>query len=587
MKEKKKISQMVTMLLACVLLTSNVAFAAESDVKMSNVEYDVYYSGSSDNFLCNKKTIGTKPGTEYYLTYTVDCYQSGGKQAGVVGTSDPKLAYPYDKGAGMLFYKQHAEEDNQNELLKEGYTYFIKFTALKSGFRYVAFRAKGDTSEYFVLDTQISSGESDIKCGYFGIWLAGGWTNAHLSHVRFYDKDGNDLGVQSPRTEAAVVKAGRKDKAKEVPNWYTIKATNLENLAISNKLPLTTSKMYIEYTVKSTTSTSNQTGIAYSNQPEANYPHSKGLLRYEGTGKNDTGDFLLQEGTSYFITLERSEYGFTALVQLTKNGKTRVTGLPILVGTLEPNAQYFSLWFGEGAKGVLNFVLENVKIYDENYKNLEVQSNKEALSIRRHGALTDYSGCEAVYYCKENNGLYALFANQTFVHTIDSTNTEGKYAINNNKITFDSEDNQVVSDYLYKYITMEDGKVYNRLYTYQVEFVADGDNDITTQTLTAQTGYYAVKPEAPKWKDYTFDSWCTIDGTEFDFNKVVTESTTLYAKWKDADGVTYMSQGNTVKWYGSPVIAIGASVVLLAAATGVSVWIVKAGGKKNGRKENN
>ena len=382
-----------------------------------------------------------------------------------------------------MFYKQHTEEDKTSELLKEGYTYMIKFTALETGFRYVAARAKGDTSEYFVLDSKAGDTSKTVKCGYFGIWIAGGFSNAKLTDVRFYDKEGNDLGVQSPLKHLSVVKSGITPKAKNVEHWYTVKATGLQNVAISNKIPLETNKMYIEYTVKSTDSETNQTGVAFSNRPEANYPHGKGFLRYEGAGEIDKGNLLLQEGAEYLITLERNEDNFIALVQITKDGETTIMGLPSFYGTPDPESQFFSLWFGEGAVCNLNFVIENLKMYDENFKNLEVQGNNVGLVIRHQGALADYSDCEAVYYCKENKSMYALFADKSYLFTSAAEEEKGTYAIKNNKITLKSEKEKEVADYLFKYITTEDGKVYNRLYTYKVAFVAEGNEQTPNDRL--------------------------------------------------------------------------------------------------------
>ena len=52
-----------------IVLPMGIAVNADSDVVVSSQEYTVYYTaGSSDNFLCNKKSVGSQPGTEYYLT---------------------------------------------------------------------------------------------------------------------------------------------------------------------------------------------------------------------------------------------------------------------------------------------------------------------------------------------------------------------------------------------------------------------------------------------------------------------------------------------------------------------------------------
>ena len=370
---------------------------AETGVKVSEQGYTVYYTaGSSDNFLCNKKTIGSEPGTEYYLTYTVSSCESAGAQCGVVGTDDPQRNYPYSDNHGMLFYDIAEEGSDKNEILLEGYTYFIKFTALQSGFRYTAARAKGEESEYIVFQSRAVN-EKPVQCGYYGIWLGVGNTVATLSNVHFYDRDGNDLGVWSPKSRATVTDGSLLEKDTDIPRWYTVKASGMSNLALSNKIPLATNKMFIEYSVKSTKSEINQSGIAFSNAPLATYPHGSGIIRYEGKGEQTTGDMLLKSGASYIIMLEKTKEGFSALVQMTLNGETTVSVLPSLNGTFDPDSQFFSLWFGEGHDTTIDFTIENVKFYDEDHKDLEIQSNNSSVSLRRLGALVDYDGCEAMY----------------------------------------------------------------------------------------------------------------------------------------------------------------------------------------------
>ena len=241
---KKKLLSLL--ILVCYISTLFcMTVSAEAKPKVSSQSYTVYYTaGSSDNFLCNKKSIGSKPGTEYYLTYTVSSCQSVGTQGGVVGTDAPGESYPYAKDHGMLFYNSGEKDSKSNDILLPGYTYFIKYTALESGFRYTVARAKGDSSEYLVFNSRVLS-EKPVHCGYYGIWLAVGNTVATLTNVHFYDKNGNDLGVWSPKHRATVTTGSTLQKDTSIPRWYTIKASGMTNLALSNKTPLTTKKMYI------------------------------------------------------------------------------------------------------------------------------------------------------------------------------------------------------------------------------------------------------------------------------------------------------------------------------------------------------
>ncbi len=577
---KKKWVTLVSAVLFFITSICNAfPVSAKEDVKITNEEYEVFLCGAGDSFLCNKNSLSGKSGTECFLTYTVESANACGLQNGLIGTSAPEESYPYTKGQGMLFFEQRKKDDNVFPLLMTGYTYFIKFVALDSGFRYTAARAKNDSSEYFVVETKMVDSKADFDCNYFGLWFALGRTTAHLTHVRFYDKAGNDLGIWSPRAEAAVKRAGIIPKDTSVNHKYVIKAKKLANLAISNEKPLTTKKMYIEYTVKSSTSTCRQTGVAYSNSPEAGYPHGKGLLRYEGKDK-DVDCFLLEEGADYLIVLEQGPYGFTALVQITKNGKTTISGFPTIVGTHDPESQFFSLWFGEGGNWRADFTLENVKFYDENKNNLGVQSNNSNLSIRHIGEMSDYSGCEAFYYCKEDNTYYSLFENANFEYFENGLKSTGTYKISEGVITLKSKSKTEKCDYLYRYFKDRNGKTYKRLNTYNVNFVTGSDSVIAPQILSAKNGYLVKVPEMPTLKNCTFEGWVTSDGKDFDFNGIVTGSKTLYAKWSNGAGIEFIAQKenlqSTKKDY-LPYFAIVLSVIILAATVVGSVLILKGG----------
>lgn len=574
---KKRLLSLLIILCYTVSFFSLTAYA-ETGVKVSKQGYTVYYTaGSSDNFLCNKKTIGSRPGTEYYLTYTVSSCSAVGIQGGVAATDAPTESYPYAKDHGMLFYNLGEKGSGKNDILLPGYTYFIKFTALESGFRYTAARAKGDKSEYLVFDSRAVN-EKPVHCGYYGIWLAVGNTVATLSNVHFYDKNGNDLGVWSPKHRATVTTGSFLQKDSSIPRWYTIKASGMSNLALSNKTPLTTKKMYMEYTVRSTKSEIDQSGVAYSNDPLAGYPHGKGMIRYEGKSEtaNTTGDMLLKPGASYIIEIERFDDDFTAIVQMTLNGKTTRSVFPSLYGTCNPESQFFSLWFGEGHQTNVDFTLENVKFYDEYHNDLEVQSNDPTVMFRRLGALVDYDGCEAMYYCKNNDAFYLLYKDSTYKYSSDDVQSEGTYSVASGKIKFS---NRGESEYLFKSIKESNGDVYKRLYTYKISFVPEQK----VQTLSLKNGYYAKKPSNPKKKDCKFVNWCTVDGKAFDFKSIVTESTQLYAKWRDKDGNEFLESLSTEAKQPtdySKYITIAICSVLLCGAIVGGILILKGGKKK-------
>ena len=95
------------------------------------------------------------------------------------------------------------------------------------------------------------------------------------------------------------------------------------------------------------------------------------------------------------------------------------------------------------------------------------------------------------------------------------------------------------------------------------------------------TGYIVQKPKDPVLKDCTFKGWCMADGTEYDFESIVTESKTLYAKWSDGAGVEYIADGDGIRRMDTtPYLVIGGCAILFLVTIGVSVLILKRGGQK-------
>lgn len=576
-------------MMACAFAPAGSLSVSAENVKVSSQDYEVYYTGGKQSsFLCNKKTAGNAVGTEYYLTYTVESVKSSGKQNGVLGTCAPDTRFPYTDGNGALYYQQRKADTDEAPLLLEGYTYFIKFTVTKSGYRYLASRAKNDTSEYFVIERKAATGTAKgIGYGYFGLWFADGVTDAHLTKVRFYDKAGNDLGVWSPCSKATVAKSGMTAKDTKIDHWYRIEAGGLTNLAIANELPLTTDKMYIEYTVSENASALSQMGIGLSNYPDTTYPHGRGQLLYENVDENNKG-LLLQPGAEYLITVEKGKEGFTAYIQITKNGKPTFHVFPLISGTYDPEAAYVHLWFGAGANAKADFVLENVKFYDSKSQNLGIQSNNSSLMVRHFGSMLDYAACEGVYYCSEDESMYTLYADQKLTYEKDGQKVDGTYSVRNNRIALNSSQEKSEYDYLYRGFTTKDDKYYKRLYTYKLSFMAGNGSEPKVQILDMEHGYVAKEPEIPKLEKYSFEGWCLRSGKAYEFDKMVTKSEALYAKWSDGAGITYLTSedgelvrvGVTDTW----VFVIVVCAVLLAATMTVSVLLIR-GGKRSAEKE--
>ena len=71
--------------------------------------------------------------------------------------------------------------------------------------------------------------------------------------------------------------------------------------------------------------------------------------------------------------------------------------------------------------------------------------------------------------------------------------------------------------------------------------------------------------------------------TDFDFDTVVTESLTLYAKW--SDGIAYKAvDGEPTAVDPAMILAIAASALLLVGGAVATVLLLRKGGKKNASK---
>ena len=95
-----------------------------------------------------------------------------------------------------------------------------------------------------------------------------------------------------------------------------------------------------------------------------------------------------------------------------------------------------------------------------------------------------------------------------------------------------------------------------------------------------ENGYYVTKPADPQKQNATFEGWYTLDGTAFDFDGVVTESKTVYAKW-NGDEVTYQAGANSTQPTNDNLIVYVFAALLLLVAIVVGVLIIKGGLKRD------
>lgn len=590
--KKQLMKRVVSCFVVCVMLAtcySGVAMA-KWNVKPSTVDYFVQMNNSNDVFICNKETVGTKVGTEYYMTYTVESLDEENtviSNMGLVGTNVPGNTYPYvttedGKGGGYYIY------DDQNKLLVEGNTYFIKFTITEDGYSYRASWAREDKSRYLKFDLD-TAGEVKTNLGYFGVWFGCSGISGKLTKLRIYDKSGNDLGVQiTPGRNAEVGREKSFPKDTEVDHTYDIIIKDQSDVAISNKRVPTSDTVYMEYKVQSAKGThAYQTGLILSNSPTAGYPYLDGFMYYN-TGLDPTieqdvtkvdGGPLLEPGAEYLIIFEKKADQLDVTAQKTVNGKSTYLTFEWTYGTYSQSANYFTLWFGEGEKFRVNTILTNFKCYDSNKNNLGIQTNRDS-EIIHYGQLEDYAGCEAMYVCKSDNTLYALYEDQTLKYTENKTTQKGTYRVEESILTVNIEKQKKEYDFMYQYFKGKDKKVYRRLQSYKLKFDTGKGSKVEEQILNADNGYMPMRPADPTLENNVFGGWFTSNGEEYNFDSIVTESITLYAKWLDTE---YVNANEKDVLDVMPYISIGVAVAILVACGAIGVRIMtKARRKKDG-----
>lgn len=585
---------LIKRIISCALVSlmfgaclSNDALAAW-DVTPSKVDYYVEFDDSLDIFICNQKTIGTKVGTEYYLTYTVDSIEAEQVyQTGVIGTNVPTQVYPYvESEAGGGIYKY----STSNKLLIEGYTYFLKFTITEDGYKYRVAWAEDDENKSKYIEFDQTYGEVKTNLGYFGAFLGASDMKGKLTKVRCYDKNGNDLGVQVTPGRNGVVGLEQADTSGiNVEHSYDITLTACPKIAISNKRVATGDKIYMEYTVKSSDSKVYQSGLVTSDAPQAGYPYLDGYMvfdQYELDAIPQNGP-LLEPGAKYFIGFEKKADSFEVTVQKTTNGKTTLVSFQKVYGTYKENYNFRSIWLCGMAEQdiLLNAVLTGFKCYDSNGNNLGVQVNDTSnCEIVHYGEREDYAGCEAMYYCDEDASLYALYENKTLKYTENKNTQDGTYRIDEYVMTAQIGDANREYDYLYQYFTDDEERVYRRLHSCQLIFETGDGSEVETQVLNADNGYMPMRPEEPTLEGKAFQGWYTSEGEEFDFQQLVTESQTVYAKW---DKVTYTSMEGDGDFSPSKVVSVVATVMILGIAITCGTVIVVRGKRNESKKEAN
>lgn len=573
---------MVVLVMVAVALPFTAMAAPE--VKVSNITYNVSVGGANA-YMCNLKPIEGKVGDEMYITYTVESVvfnkPSKSAQQALVGTDQPGLMWPYQEG-GLIYYKNGDDEN----LLKVGYTYFMKFVVTEKGFDFWIGRAKGDFSEARRLVRKSGEGTDTMK--YFGLYLDGGQPSVKLTNVHIYDRNGKDLGVGGRNASAVRVYSDPVPFATQINHTYDVTVENGYDITIRNKMPNKTGQMFIEYTCAEYNVPEGQKGF-YQTGIKLNAYVTGASYQYRYTNKLTNGNLetpeqsdLLVPGAKYLIMMENTETdtkGWDVTVQRTVGGKTEWFKFKSQVGTvMSTNNGYSSLVFGESHLYKGSFKLTDLKIYDGNYKHLGALVGGSGSYTSTHtGEYISYEGCDTLYYCKANDTFIAVYPDQTIEITKDGVTKSGKYTIQDAvpgalTATFGSE--KLEFGFYHTYITDSDKNEYQALTNYKLSFVTGTKEEIPTQSFSAELGYKPTKPEDPKLEGDEFLGWVTADGKEFDFNAIMTKSVTVYANWKNS-GKTFENTTVAEPFNAAPYVAIGLAVVVLAVCVVGGVIIVK------------
>lgn len=578
--ERKNVRRCLLAMLMTVCIGASqwgTIHVSAKEVKPSAEEYSASFR-TPDVFMGSATPVDLKKGGAVYFTYTVDKVRedNASTQNGIIGTDQPSLEFPYEQG-GVL------KASNNGCLLEEGKTYFFKFYYENNEFKYIAgvSDASGQDSNYIVFESDTSKWKTypftdDVT--YVGVWF-GSKVSAKFSNIRCYDENGKDLGVYARKhRESLLDDAKEMSKDTKVDHRYNIKVEHGRLVALSNKIPTQADTVYMEYTVKSCDTKVAQNGVVSTKGPSSWWPWEKGMALLETVNPLGPG-YLLQEGASYIVRFEREEQFFMALIQKTYNGKTEFHEFTQSAGEYANDAPYFSLWFGEGEGADANFELVDFKCYDAQKNNLSVQSNC-SMTVEHIGELEDYSGCEAMYYSKESAAVVALYADQTAKVTRDGKTENITYRVKDNNLTLEFGSDVVESyDYYYEKFTDTEGRTYVRLGTYHLNFETGTEQTIPKQVINGECGYVAMKPENPTKKGAEFLGWYLSDGTEYNFDEIVYQTDTLYAKW--SDDVQY-EEIEAVSGKVSPmVISIAVSAVVLVAGVTTGIVVLKKGRKKD------
>lgn len=345
------------------------------------------------------------------------------------------------------------------------------------------------------------------------------------------------------------------------------------------------SKVCLVYTVEENTTEklakpNEMIGIIATTNATMQHPYvaPSGALRTTDATKAD----FFTKGYTYFFCFERTENGLECAAYKT-DGK--VAEEMKFYGGLGPNDAgwtNYGIWFRSFDEKGVNAVLTNVRCYDGEYNELGVVCTAATgkSNIEFSGEMTDYSMSYGAYCCDEKEEILVLKEGLE----IDVINADGKeessmtYKIyDKNKMFVFGDDSKDIYVFENIYIEDSDGNKYFYVQNPKVTFVNGEESFVVEPTM--ETLFKVEKPEDPVKEGDVFEGWYLGDDTEYDFDKFVTESITLYAKWQNDND--YLSLGSLKGLFDNSTAAIVLAVAILGISAG-SCYVIRR--KKSGGK---
>lgn len=364
---------------------------------------------------------------------------------------------------------------------------------------------------------------------------------------------------------------------------YAVVLKNASNVFIGNKTPMSGevgTKVFLTYTVHEVTENkATQNGVVGTTNAAVRYPGEEGCQIWS------SGSKLFQEGYTYIFRLERTEDGFAYHGLKMKDDK--VANVLFTKGEVKNDKyNYYGIWTGGTSKDVVSATLTHVRCYDENGNDLGIKSNRNVSMVKVHenGETNNYAEIKGGYYCKETRTLLVLDENKQAYLENSTESKEVSYKVMyGTQLSLMYPEGKEIWQYSTLKITDEAGNIYRCMQDAKVTFVT-GEETIV-KSANAKTRYRVEKPEDPTKEGDSFVGWYLGNDTEYKFDSPITESLTLYAKWRDGDGHEYLAVGQEAKFNINyePIIAITLSTVVLAGLVIGYIALVKKRRDRHGQ----